>query len=269
MHIDSSLAHGLAKRDLRRITHRALQAECAINRLSERWTHGCYRRKAAVRRAIGDVDKLLGSAAWARRSYERRKGGYAAWLVPDEAGDGVLIAQRLALVCSAGLMFPLTRREPVLAMDLHAIARGHQRLSEFAWTELHRELRTAVILAPVIAGIARRAAWRQFALPAGDGLLVGEVGAAGELTARTLIVDLSPRWAAVKARFDGTLAAGKGELTLDAAGVDRALDLRSDSASQWFDLWRNRLSGPAFEFLRERYAPGRDFAALEWARGRA
>ena len=268
MHIDTSLAHGLARRDLRRVTARCAQAEQSIERLRAGWRNGCYRRKAALRRAISGIDRLLAGAAWAHRSYEARRGGFAGWLVPGQAGEAFTVS-RYQLVCSAELAYPLTHTTLMLSMDLHAIARGHQRLQQFAWPDLRRELRTAALLAPVVAEVARRRNWRQFALPAGCGLLIGDVDANGQLYARTFVTDLASRWQAIRTRFDEVLAQCEATLSLDTAGVDYALGCDSGIASQWRDLWCNVGAGAVFGYLQQAYQPARDRQALAWDAARA
>ena len=254
-------AHGLARHDLRALRDNCRRAkEGAFRTINESQR---LRTAKGARRLMAKVDRSYAGTAWARQDHRDRHGTYASWLVPvvDEESIAVCcVSLRMQARSSASL-----RQWPWLVVPKHAIARGHQRLRNADWLTIQAELREAAMQAAVVQILSMALGFKQFAIPALHGLVLGEVGEHC-LYGKTFIVPpYSRRWGAVFdawVRFQAHLSA-EGAQAIEAMALDRELPELQPTCLALVDELEQ------FEFLREPYAPGPDPVGDLWEAARA
>jgi len=193
MTITDTHAHGLAGHDLRLIA-----AECRAQK------DGAFREfkelpavatAKGARRQVAQLDGRLGQLAWDRDISKDRHRVKAAWLLRT-ASDAALSVCCVTLKLHTGGDAQM-RQWPWMIIDKHAIARSHQRLGESDWFAIQEELRPVARLSAAVLILSRALGFRQFAIPACRGLLVGDV-AEDCLHAKTFITGpMNRRWSSV------------------------------------------------------------------------
>jgi hypothetical protein len=254
-------AHGLARHDLRQLRDTCRRAsDGAFRTFNE--SDSITTAKGA-RRLIAQIGRSFGETRWAHEQWRDRHGTYAGWLVPVVEEDNVA-------VCCVSVHMPVgaaarLRRWPWLVVPKHAIARGHQRLRDADWLSVQSELREAALQAAVVQILSMALGFRQFAIPALHGLVIGEVEQHC-LRGKTFIVPpYSARWGRVFdawLRFQAHLSA-EGARAIAAMAVDRELPALQPTVVA--------LAGEleAFGFMREPYQPGTDPVGDLWEAARA
>jgi hypothetical protein len=253
-------AHGLARHDLRVLRERCRRAsDGAFRSFNE--SHGIKTAKGA-RRLIARIDQSHAATSWARQVHRDRHGTYAGWLVPVVDEETIAVCC-LSLRVQVGAAARL-RQWPWLVVPKHAIARGHQRLRDADWRAVQSELREAALQAAAVQVLSMALGFRQFAIPALHGLVIGEVGK-HSLHGRTFIVPpYSRRWGGVFdawVRFQAHLSAA-GARAIEAIALDRELPELHETC----EALAEELS--PFEFLREPYQAGEDPVGDLWQAAR-
>src|SRR5688572_30320532 len=165
-------AHGLARHDLSVLRERCRRASAGAFRTFNE-SQGITTAKGA-RRLIAKIDQSYAGTTWARQVRRNRHGTYAGWLTPIVDEDTIAVccvSLRVYANSAAGL-----RQWPWLVVPKHAIARGHQRLRDSDWRTVQSELRAAAMQAAVVRVLSMALGFRQFAIPALRGLVIGDVG---------------------------------------------------------------------------------------------
>ncbi len=242
-------AHGLARHDLRELRESCRRAHDGAFRQFE--DSDAIKTTKGARRLIAKISASYADTTWAHEWRRDRHGTYASWLVP-------FVDEESIAVCCLSLRMPAGRRAqfrrwPWIVMNKHALARGHQRLRDADWRALQPELREAAMHAAAVRVLSMALGFRQFAIPAMHGLVIGDVGAHC-LRGRTFIVPpYSRRWGEVLdawVRFQAHLPPG-GMRAIEALALDQQLPELDDTVAA---LAREL---EPFEFLREEYATGR------------
>jgi len=253
-------AHGLARHDLRELRDRCRRAnDGAFGHFD---ASRAIQTAKGARRLIARIDNSYGSTAWARQARQDRHGTYAGWLVPVVDEDTIAVCC-LSLRVPAGQPARLSRW-PWITVSKHVIARGHQRLRDADWLAMQSELREAALHAAVVRLLSMGHGFRQFAIPALHGLVIGDVGEEC-LRGRTFIVPpYSRRWGDVLdawVRFQAHLPANAFR-AIEALALDHQLPEVEDTvAALAAEL-------EPFDFLREEYTPGRDAVGDLWEAAR-
>jgi len=254
-------AHGLAGHDLRLLRDRCRSAHEGAFRTVRETQHITTGKGA--RRLLATVDASVGPMAWLRRAHTDRRGTYAAWLVPMTDAESIA-------VCCVSLKIPVgagaeLRQWPWMIVPKHAIARGHQRLRDADWTAVQSELAVVAAHAGAVLLLSLTAGFRQFAIPAIHGLLIGDVED-DVLRARTFIVPpFSRKWGAVLdawVKFEH-----RGSAAWTKAINDAALDHEVPALHDALAALDRELAD--FEFLRRPHEPGPDVAGDLWEAARA
>lgn len=253
-------AHGLARHDLRVLRERCRRAKDGAFRTFNESAR--IRTAKGARRLIAKVDQSYAGTTWARKVRSDRHGTYAGWLTPVVDEDNIAVccvSLRVYANASARL-----RQWPWLVVPKHAIARGHQRLRESDWRAVQSELRAAALQAAAVQVLSMALGFKQFAIPALHGLVIGEVGDHC-LRGKTFIVPpYSRRWGDVFdawVRFQAHLSPA-GARAIEAIALDHELpELEATCIALADEL-------APFEFLRDPYEPGRDHVGDLWEAAR-
>ena len=249
-------AHGLARHDLRELRDLCRRADDgAFGHFNA--SHA-FRTAKGARRLIAKIDSSYGSTAWARRQRQDRHGTYAGWLVPVVDEDTIAVCC-MSLRVPAGQSARLSRW-PWITVSKHLVARGHQRLRDSDWLAMQSELREAALHAAVVRLLSMGHGFRQFAIPALHGLVIGDVDEEC-LRGRTFIVPpYSKRWGEVLdawVRFQQHLSSREFQ-AIEALALDHQLPEVEDAvAALAAEL-------EPFDFLRDEYRPGRDAVGDLW-----
>jgi hypothetical protein len=188
----------------------------------------------------------------------RRRGAFAAYMpVFHEGHRGwTLVFDRLRVEFAPGRMLSIGLDRLPLTASGHALERMFQRRETLDWSQVREALSDALLISCAAGEAFDEKRFRQCALPAGDGLLVGRVH--GErLLLKTFLPgqDLAPRWAALLADYRALLNAYPETFGLAAACGH---DLVTDEI-------RACLARPRHAWLRMAYVPGQDPCKAAWA----
>jgi hypothetical protein len=253
-------AHGLAGHDLRMLRDRCSRASDGAFRTlrqTDRVTTG-----KGARRLLATVAASYAPMAWADRADITRRGTSAAWLVPMADAESIA-------VCCASLRIPVgaraeLRQWPWMIVPKHAIARGHQRLRDTDWASVQEELTIVAQHAGAVLLMSLLNGFKQFAIPAMRGLLIGDVEK-NVLRARTYIVQpFSRRWEAVFhawLRFEF-----KSSSPWTRSIADIALDHYTAPLGDALARLADELS--ECDFLRRPHEPGPDVSGDLWEAAR-
>jgi hypothetical protein len=253
-------AHGLAGHDLR-----LLAEECQTTKES---VFGTFQRLPSVstakgaRRQIRHIDARYSKTAWAHGIYEDRRSISASWVIPAATTDTFSICCAKVTLRVGG--DAQLKQWPTLIIDKHAIARSHQRLDNADWEMVQQELRSVALLAAALEILCKSLGYKQFAIPALHGLLVGDV-TQDSLHAKTFVTrPLSRRWNSVLdawLRFEQ-----RSSYAWTHAMEEAALGHITDALIPPLAALAEELS--AFGFLRQQYVRGRDTLGELWTAAR-
>jgi hypothetical protein len=258
--ITDTHAHGLAGHDLR-----VLAEECQATKES---VFSTFQRLPSVstakgaRRQMRQIDARYSRSAWVSATYQDRRMISASWVIPAATSDtfSVCCAKLTMYVGGDAQM----KQWPTLIIDKHAIARSHQRLNATDWRIVQKELRSAALLAAAVEILCKALGFRQFAIPALHGLLVGDV-TPDALHAKTYItLPLAKRWDSVLdawLRFEQ-----RGSFAWTRAMEEAALGHITDDLTLPLAALAEELK--SFTFLKQEYVRGKDEVGELWSAAR-
>jgi len=255
MIVTQSLARG-AVRAAARMHSEASSAACARlekSGVSAPATRRGYKAWFLKYKAMFERDALL----IAFGGVSRRGGAFCAYspvFVESERGWDLGI-RSLGIEFSPGHVTAIEQATVPVRISGHALERMFQRINTIGWPEVRECLATAVHFVVAVGQEYCAAGYRQCAIPAEKGMLVGQVDA-DELILRTFLPasQLSPKWSALYDDLRGFHA--ESEKSMEAAVLVSDQQLRAD--------FRRLLAAGAHQWLRRGYVHGEDPLAGAW-----
>jgi hypothetical protein len=196
MLIDSSLAHGLAKRSHRELLGQSVRVVQRMQRERKARSTMPQTRKGARRFLRDFLELAKQSAIYVLETETRREGPACRYLDLRASRED----QQMALVL--GTFAPLSPvieegEEELAVFSRHALARSHQRCNEVYWEQLRPHVAETVHALWLMNEAARALNLKQGFLSTPHGMFVGDYAPDGVLHLKTFI------------RLDDTLAHGR------------------------------------------------------------
>ncbi len=256
MVVTSSLARGLVRETVSTQSRRCAQAWEALreSRLRAPATFRGFRKWFAERERVFQTKAIL----IAHGTVGRRRGVFSVYMPAfrDDEEGWVLEIDRFSVEFEPGLIHSFTVGRLPLTVSGHALERMFQRGQTLSWSDVRNCLADAAIFSVVAVEAYLHAGYRQCAVPAERGLLVGQIDDR-RLHLRTFLPsqDLNRRWQGLLEDFRGVLSTRTEAFKVAAAVGDDEL----------VGVVGELLATPRHAWLREPYVPGQDPLERAWA----